>query len=233
MQAANWLAARLNGPARLTFQLVVPQGNGDSDDGDSSIQRCAKENKVGKENEGHSTWLTNRAATTSDENQSTDGKSTTSSPKDKAGPREHILRRGNLPIIRQANLLFMHAMDDRTYHLAPESSSYIQAIYKNVRNYSKPIEVQFPAKYFNPSVPIAILSFLPYFQFSCDTNEVHEGLAMFMLQFFLNNPASMVLHGSTQEKCSAARLSRVRKKCLVTMYCEVVKDLVQTYGTDA
>lgn len=49
---------------------------------------------------------------------------------------------------------------------------------KKIRKYSKAMEVQLRSKHINPSDRIAILSLLPDFQLACDSNDLHEGLAV-------------------------------------------------------
>lgn len=89
------------------------------------------------------------------------------------------------------------------------------------------------SKHFNPSDPITMLSLLPDFYLACDTDDVHDGMAVWMCQFFLHNPASTDLQRRTQAKRSSSNVSRPRKQGLLTTYCEVVTYLLYIYVTDA
>lgn len=46
---------------------------------------------------------------------------------------------------------------------------------------------------FEPSDPISVFSFLDSFKPTCDSNNIHEGTAMWLLLHFIDEPAKAAL----------------------------------------
>lgn len=67
----------------------------------------------------------------------------------------------------------------------------------------------------------------------CDTNEIHEGTAMWLFHFLMKKLASSTLHMrlASKQKDRTGVLSRAKKTTLTT-YPQVVNYLLRTYETD-
>lgn len=83
---------------------------------------------------------------------------------------------------------------------------------------------------FDPYYPIQIISFFSSFKLDCDTNGIHEVVAMWLLHFFMNKQAAAALD-STIALCAKSSQKR-QKEGTLTKYCEVVEYLLDTYVTD-
>lgn len=77
--------------------------------------------------------------------------------------------------------------------------------------------------------PIYINSFLSAFKSACDTNGVHGGAALRLLHFFMKRPAAGALNAHIPA-CSKSH--RRQQEGTVTPYCEAVKYILKTNGTD-
>jgi len=84
------------------------------------------------------------------------------------------------------------------------------------------------ANFFDATDLISILSFLGNFKAACDSNDVHEGAAMWILPHFMKKPASVAVTSRLRLKKSEGR----RSEGTLSSYCEVVNHLLGQYASD-
>lgn len=92
-----------------------------------------------------------------------------------------------LPVLQTVSINYKQAVDYRTHCLANQSaglsktmSSYMYAMAKNFKS-------QMKVHIFDPSDPISIIGILATFELACNTKNIQEGAARWLLPSFVNN----------------------------------------------
>lgn len=91
--------------------------------------------------------------------------------------------------------------------------------------------IQMPPEKFSGGDPINILGFLTRFKDACNHNSIHEGVAVWLLQYFVNGTAPDNLQARLQTSTSMIVDSHEETDVLKT-YPEVVNYLLKAYATD-
>ena len=120
------------------------------------------------------------------------------------------------------NELFVDACDFRTYRLNNKNGRYSDSDRRNIRHMRKDIDMQMRTRTFDGSKPITILTFLKEFQDSCNTNNVHEGAARWLVRKYL--------HGAAQTLFDSTVTGRKNSSKRLDTYCDVVHFLLRTYA---
>lgn len=94
--------------------------------------------------------------------------------------RQHRSRcdRETLKVAQAVNCPFKKAVYCRTYYLSDASSVYDRSVSKYIDQMAKRITVQIKPHAFNSDDPISIIGFFKKFKLHCDTNDVHERVAL-------------------------------------------------------
>lgn len=127
------------------------------------------------------------------------------------------------------NYCLQEALDYRRYGLADKSSHYDEAVAQSVNKWANCVLVHMRLHRFESLYLISVLIFLSPIILVCYTNEVHEGVALWLLLFFNTGPSAAVLNAFVGLK---SKSHKREKTCTVTPYCEVIHDLLQTYAID-
>lgn len=88
------------------------------------------------------------------------------------------------------------------------------------------MDVQMKAAVFNPTDPISVLSFLDNYKTACDSDKIHEKVAMWLFSHFICKPAKTVSHEVIAEK------TNLHQEGNLTTYSRVINSSTATYTTN-
>ena len=132
----------------------------------------------------------------------------------------------DLTPLRPTNELYTEACDFRSYRLQNINARYTAKDRKRMNRFRKDMMVQMRPHMFDGKSPIAVLNFLSEFVEACDVNEVHEGAARWLFQYFVTGTAKDLFkraaHGGSNKSAKMVQL---------TTYCAVVQYFLRTYAS--
>lgn len=142
-----------------------------------------------------------------------------------------------LPVLQTVKKHYALAFDYRTYHLANRSSLYDVTVSSYIVKLVMKIKSQMKAHFFDPKDPISIIGFLATFKLACDTNKIHEGVAMWVLSHYLKDTLANALNSRMCAEDRSASLpaserNEPRSRKLLRSYPEVVNYLFKKISTD-
>ena len=146
---------------------------------------------------------------------------------------QQYLRQGEvdtpgLPVLKPTNFLYAELVDYRYYRLMDRSQTYDATVAKKIGRKAKSMQSQL-LKRFKAKDPIMVLDFLDKFKLSCDHNGVHEGMALWLFQFFLAGS----VHTAVMDRISHDTHGRRRRHAeALHSYSAVVNFLLKQYATD-
>lgn len=88
-------------------------------------------------------------------------------------------------------------MDYPSYFLADRCQHQDDDVAKHIAQLAKRLKVQLKSQMFDRFDLIPIFSFLLAFQMTRDTNDIHEGVVMWLFHIFMKEPAGAALSAST------------------------------------
>lgn len=143
---------------------------------------------------------------------------------------EDYVKELELKAIRPVNNCYREALSLRRYGLANTLNRNDDQVGCNVAYWAKHRQVQMRTSILDPFDPISIIATLSSFKLACATNDIHEGAAMWHLQFSLKQQATGSLKSKILLRTRSSRKCQKERK--LTMYCEVINYLLETYATD-
>ena len=94
---------------------------------------------------------------------------------------------------------YRELVDYRTYRLMDRSTTFDSSAAKRISKVYRRMQAADRTLKFNGKVPLKILEFLWKFKFACDRNGVHEGIAVWLFQYFLDGR----VHTAVKSRLSA------------------------------
>lgn len=130
--------------------------------------------------------------------------------------------------IRPKNAFFRRVMDFHIYRLKNCTEHYDSSVLEQLAKWIEPVEKNMKDKMFDPRDPITILAFLSAFRTSCDKNGISEGVAKWLFQVYMKEPAKSDLHRYMPSPLAANE----NGQCKLWTYAHVVTYLLLRYATD-
>ena len=135
--------------------------------------------------------------------------------------------------LKPTNDLFQDAVNYQTYRLKNRSLYYSGRLAGKIHKYQKRTDVRMGKKTFNGSDPVAIINFLINFRAACDAADAHEGVALWLFQFYLSGSAKSTVEKKIRERAPTEEQRRLdRRNKIVTTYIGAVQLLLETYATE-
>lgn len=134
-----------------------------------------------------------------------------------------------LKVIYFLNGMYNTAMDNRTYRLEDKWQKYNDDVARKILKWSKPFTVHMKSQTFDVTKLITILTFHNNFKLAGNSNEVHEGAAMWLSHLFIKILAGAVVNDCT---CLKLKRKRLQAKRTIRTYFQVVNYLLFTYVAD-
>ena len=222
---------------------ALPRGGGHPDDdpdkdpdkhgkGKRRRRRKKKKSKKGRhdstdsDTDGH-TSDSNSDSTSDGDSDDSDSDSHDEDKKSRKSKRK--TNQTNLRVFVPLNDWFVKACNYKSYRLSNRSAKYSSSVAEKMPRYRKRLEPQMKTRTFSGQDPITILSFLHWFQKSCDQCGISEGAAVWCFQFFLTGQAYDQLHSRLAGGSKAVDIGQSE---LLHSYEEVVNFLLTTYVTN-
>ena len=156
-----------------------------------------------------------------------DSKSDSSSSSDTAVDKTYVKADiSDLKPLRPTNELYTEACDFNSYRLQNQNARYTAKDRKRMNRFRKDMIIQMRPHVFDGKSPIAVMNFLSEFVEACDVNEVHEGAARWLFQFYIVGTAKEQFKRHAHGKKKGAKMVKL------TTYCAVVQYFLRTYATD-
>ena len=143
-------------------------------------------------------------------------------------------KKDGLEVIIPINPIFKNVVDYRTYRLEDRRTTYNGKTATATRRYQKRMDVNIPKeKKFSATKPIAVINFLQRFKKACDSAEAHEGVAMWLFQFYTEDHPNTLISQRVQLPAKSKRSQRAaiaEGKC--TSYAATVNLLLRRYASN-
>ena len=125
---------------------------------------------------------------------------------------------------------YRELVDYRTYRLMDQSTTFDSSAAKRISKVYRRMQAADRTLKFNGKVPLKILEFLWKFKFACDSNGVHEGMAVWLFQYFLDGS----VHTAVTSRLSANihGYHRRNEADALRTFPAVVNFLLRQYATD-
>ena len=135
--------------------------------------------------------------------------------------------------LKPVNSLFAVAVDYRTYRLEKRDPDYGEKAGSRLRKKQKDVTIDMQGVLFDGKDPVAIINFLKTFKDACDSNEVSEGIAKRMFQYYLRGtPRTSLRKAFKSRGRSKSQRKKDKKAHKVTTYPAIVQMLLKAYATD-
>lgn len=131
-------------------------------------------------------------------------------------------------VLRSVKTNFAAAMNFSNYQLRPQLQRHDGKISAKISNWARRMDAQMRSATFHPSDLISILSFLHYFKMACDSSRSNEEAAMWLLSYFMKDPAKAAL--SYQLYAAQDDDSQLEGK--LTTHYKAIDYLLETYAAD-
>ena len=135
--------------------------------------------------------------------------------------------------LRPVNSLFKDAIDYRTYQLDDRTPECDEKATRRLRRKRRDVKVDMQGVLFTGKDPVAVINFLNTLKEACNSNNVHEGAAKRLFQYFLKGNPRKTLRKSLKSRSKSKQgRKRDREAHKVTTYPGIVQMLLKTYASD-
>lgn len=147
---------------------------------------------------------------------------------DASSDEEEIVDASHLRRLRPNNAEFADVLNFRRYRLNNRSALYNHEVARKMAKMAKNMKLQVNFK-FSGKDPIMVIRFLQQFKSACNQNGVHEGAAIWLFRFFLDDPVRSDVESMLEGDNNP---SGATQQEMLRSYPEVVNYLLETYATD-
>lgn len=121
---------------------------------------------------------------------------------------------------------FQKAAKHTEYRIENKLSKYDRTVSKNISKMSKRMTARMKPHTFDPFDLVSIIGFMCKFKLECDSNRIHERVALWLFHFFMQKSTSSAL----QTWMASKRKSRIKvaftyKTATLTTYPQVINYL--------
>ena len=135
-----------------------------------------------------------------------------------------------LTVIKPNISAYDELVDYRTYRLMDRSDIFNSDAAKRISKTARRIQAADKTLKFSGKKPLRILEFLWKFKFACDTNGVHEGMAIWLFQYFLDGSVHSAV--TSRLRANVRGYHRRNTAEALSTYPAVVNYLLRQYATD-
>lgn len=133
-------------------------------------------------------------------------------------------------VIRIVNRRFWEALQFHTYCFANTSGCCGAQVARNVTRLRNHLQIQIQTNSLDRYNPLSTIFSISSFMTICNTNQIHEGADLWLLHFFMRKQAVAALSERLQHRAKSS--GRRQNYGSLTVSCEVVNYLLETYSTD-